>query len=226
MSENKYPDVFTHRRIREHILTFLKEDIPSRIERAMKAAGYSDSDEHPYLKLPILLPATWDEYDPTEVLDDDFPAIGLYLRGENNIERTDIDPSGGSEFESVWSCILSIACTNRYLGLDADGVDSYETPGRRAAIDNCQDLTQIVKHAIIDSPSFNFDKRSSEESMQLVDRSLSVSFSDPMKPNGNKSPVWVAVSQINFQIRTSETIERPYLGIAKTIITEVKVVEE
>lgn len=197
------PTLLPNRIIREKIVAFLQADLPSRKE-----------------KFPgnITLPVDWDGYDPLDVIDGKFPSVGVHVGGISGHSRRDVDTyGGGNEIHSTWQVGLSISCMNEYLGLDEDGVDEYQHPGRKWAIDNCEDLTILVREAILDSPAFNRDIRSNDESVRLVDNSLDVNFSEPMRPNNDRSPIWVAISQIQFRVEVDETIVRPRLGIVRTI---------
>ena len=216
MSEAPIPTLFAHAKIRAYVINYLREVLPTFVARVESQSGYDDDNPGTpsYLPYGVRLPETWDRFDPTEFDHSSYPAIGLYINRVSAHRRMDVGASAGWEVQSTWSCTLSIACSSYYLGVDEDGVDSWETPEREAAMRNCQNLTMLVQAALLDSPSFRADHSGDYSEIELVDSSLSINFSEPIKPS--RGPEWVAVAQITLDVRTTESIERPIMGIVRT----------
>lgn len=210
--------ILMHRRIREKIQTYLQHWDDYVTNEIM--AGSLQT-----LWTPVV---DWDNYDPLDVLDGQHPAVGVYINSQTNHRRTDIsDPlGGGNEITSLVNVIVSISATNKYLGLDDDGVDSWEEPARAKAIERIQDMTEFFKQGILDSPNFNVSRTSLDNSIELIDGSLSINYSEPMRPSQRNGTQWVAASQLSFQLRVVENIERPNLGTVRKTSVRAYVSEE
>ena len=209
---------FVTEAIRRQITQYLQGDRAFRIEKInelLEAAGEAGRME---------LPITWDMDEPTGVSDDGYPALGMYLRGSSQYRRIDISDSwgGGNEVEAEHSVTLAVSEKNHYLGLDDDGVDSYEAPGRKVSRLNCEVLVSLIVESILDNPRLSVEANGF---LDLVDNSVNVNYSDPIRPAGGNSPIWVCAAQITFRVRATQTLNRPNIGKVLTTSIETEVMK-
>lgn len=210
MPENKtYLDTMMrgNTRVRQTIGKFLEEQVP--INLAVLRLQNDDIDE---INMP----------DPQEYLANDpndtksYPSVGLYCTGTDHFEMSQTLPSGGLEFDGHYEVTIFVATKTANLGRSAANYPLWERDFRHSALRQRDDLTAVVRHCILNTPSFG-TADDAHYQVRADRNTLREAYQEPVKLQGASNPIWIASGIINVDVMVSERTVLPIIGRVKDV---------
>lgn len=185
--------------LRSYISTYLETAIPPLID---EARVQWDLDEY---HLPY--PLSYDAIDPSMV--DKFPAIGAVVLNDRNHIREDWDLHAQQTYSAIYSVRLMVVART-----PMDSNERWVQPEKESALRLRDDLTRLVHHAVLDTPSLGRpDEIRCNEGAMLTD------YIEPFQAN-TQSKRWIGSSVVTLEIAFTESTWVPKIGDADTITVE------
>lgn len=150
-------------------------------------------------------PTGYDEAEPFVGDPKLYPYVGAAVGSDRDLALVDRSDSGEEEYVARYTATV-FACVHTPLA----GPGVYETPAYKATMRYRDDLTTIVKAALLGTPSLG------QDDCELLPDTMSTSYSDAHPFNAQKT-LYQAGGFITATFRLFESLHRPAVGAADTI---------
>lgn len=165
-------------------------------------------------------PKFFDGDDPFTAGHNSYPNIGIYATGSANFSRTDHTDYRTDQYEYDSELTFYVVAQTAPLGVDEEGVESWEQPYRESAMRQRDDLMATLREVCFRDRSFGtIDNEDLSINMSVT--SWRESYDDPIKVSDNRNPQWLASGIALCTVKVSENLQKRYLGNVDTVSTDV-----
>jgi len=156
-------------------------------------------------------PKMYDAVDPSLVGNDQYPALGAVVLNDRNHIRQDWDSWAQQTYATTYSVRIFVAARTPQT---ADG--SWELETKASAIRLRDDLTRLLQHVLLQTPSMN-----RPDEIRAEETSMQTDYLEPMMTN-TQSKRWVAPSIVTIEVSFTESTVTTPIGTANTFIVTVE----
>lgn len=185
--------------LRGWLATYLQATLPAMVTQAV-----GDWSLQPW-QLPA--PVVYDTYDLPIIGTNQYPAIGADFPNEGDYERSDWTDRAEQVYWANYSGSVYV-----WVATARDGEDHLETPHRESCLRQRDDMTELVKQALLLHP----DLGQGQDTCWLDESTVTVNKMDPFRAGENR-PDFVAGSLIPVVYRVKSELSLPVLGAANDI---------
>lgn len=185
--------------LRGWLQAYLQATIPPMVAQAVGDWGLES------WQLPV--PKVYDTYDLPMVGKDQYPAIGADFPNEGDYERSDWTDRAEQVYWANYSGSVYV-----WSATARNAEDQLEAPGRESCMRIRDDMTELVKQALLLHP----DLGQGQDTCWLDESSVTVNKMDPFRAAENR-PDFVAGSLIPVIYRVRSELSLPVLGAADDI---------